>query len=149
MALELSSAYEQVRNPGEWPGKRQGSSGRHGIDGPEVNDMLRPTLPTIVFGALVLLGFALLVTVFLPLSGPACGARRATACILLLFERIYLHLRVGRRELVGGRRSERDASSARTDGPRYGGRAASATWLPGLARRLLALGGVLFNFIRR
>lgn len=33
--------------------------------------MLRPTAATVVFGALVLLGFALLVTVFLPLSGAA------------------------------------------------------------------------------
>lgn len=31
--------------------------------------MLRPTAATVIFGALVLLGFVLLVTVFLPLSG--------------------------------------------------------------------------------
>lgn len=33
--------------------------------------MLRPSVATIVFGALVLLGFALLATVLLPVSGPA------------------------------------------------------------------------------
>lgn len=33
--------------------------------------MLRPTAATVVFGALVLIGFALLVAVFLPLSGTA------------------------------------------------------------------------------
>lgn len=33
--------------------------------------MLRPTVATIVAGALVVLGFALLVTLLLPLSGPA------------------------------------------------------------------------------
>lgn len=32
--------------------------------------MFRPTTATIVFGALVLLGFALLATVMLPVSGP-------------------------------------------------------------------------------
>ncbi len=33
--------------------------------------MLRPTASTIIFGALVLLGFALLATVLLPVSGAA------------------------------------------------------------------------------
>lgn len=33
--------------------------------------MVRPTVPTIVFGALVLLGFAVLAAVFMPLSAPA------------------------------------------------------------------------------
>ena len=33
--------------------------------------MLRPTVATIIFGALVLLGFALLATILLPVSGPA------------------------------------------------------------------------------
>lgn len=32
--------------------------------------MVRPTAATIIFGALVLLGFALLATVLLPVSGP-------------------------------------------------------------------------------
>lgn len=33
--------------------------------------MVRPTVPTIVFGALVLLGFSVLAAVLLPLNGPA------------------------------------------------------------------------------
>lgn len=39
--------------------------------------MLRPTAATVIFGAIVLLGFALLVSVFLPLSGPAWSAAGA------------------------------------------------------------------------
>lgn len=39
--------------------------------------MLRPTAATVIFGALVFVGFALLVSVFLPLSGPAWDATGA------------------------------------------------------------------------